>query len=187
LAEALLLAPPKALLGLAELQLLLEIEDLLLRRAQRRLALRQLQAVRLDPPLMPGERAAQRLHLLRQIAPPRPQDPRRHRELEEAVARAPQLQLAQLPAVSFIALGLLRLLAQRPQPPLKLADHVAHPQQVLLGLLDPALRRLLLRLKAGDPGRLVEHRPSVLGLRRDDLPHLPLLDDRVAPRARACP
>jgi hypothetical protein len=100
-------------------------------------------------------------------------------ELEPAVRRRPQLDVAHLGLVAAVALRLLRLPPERAEPLLQLRHDVGHPEQILPGLLELALGRLLLELELGDAGGLFDDVPAVLRAGRHDLPDAALLDDRV--------
>ena len=108
-------------------------------------------------------------------------------QLEQFMARMPQLEIAQLGPVALVALGLLRLALERADPALELTDHVGHPQQVLAGLRDLSLGLDLLLLELRDPRGLIDDLPPVGRLARHDLSNTALLDDRVAALGRDPP
>jgi hypothetical protein len=82
-------------------------------------------------------------------------------QLEVAVRRLPQIEVAQLLLVGPVALGLLGLAAQRAHALAELGDDVRDAQEVLLGLLELLLGRLLLALELGDAGGLLDDQAAV--------------------------
>ncbi len=99
--------------------------------------------------------------------------------------RLPQLDVANLGLVLAVALGLLRLPAQRAHPLVELGDDVRDPHEVLPGLVELLFGRLLLGLELGDAGGLFDQHAAILRLGRDDQADAALLDDRVRLRADA--
>ena len=80
----------------------------------------------------------------------------------------------------LVASGLGDLSAQRVHASFLLGEHVAHAQQVRLGVLQLAHGLLFLALVLGDPGGFFKHRATFLGLGRKDLIDLALRHDRVS-------
>ena len=75
--------------------------------------------------------------------------------------------------------GPLGLPLERADLPAHLAEHVGDAEQVLAGLLEPALRCLALVLVAGDAGGLLDDEAALLRPGRDDEPDAALLNDGV--------
>src|SRR5262249_3518528 len=93
--------------------------------------------------------------------------------------RHPQLEIADLFAITLVALGLLRLTLKRGQRLLDLFDDVVDAQQVLLRLLHAPLGSLLFGFELRDAGGFLDQVPAILRLRRDDQTDAALLDDRI--------
>ena len=85
----------------------------------------------------------------------------------------------------LVARGPLRLPLEGRDLSPNLTEHVVHARQVLLGRAHLALGLAPSRLVLADPGCLFDQAAAILGLRRDDLGDLALLDDRVSAQADA--
>ena len=180
LEQAVALATSVLGLGLQQPHPVVGVVDLLLQLRQLGLDFGERQPAGHDLSIARVDRRAQIVDGEGEIVAPSPEHGPGGDELEKLVAGDPQLEVAQLVAVATVALGLLGLAAQGGDPAFELGDDVADAHQVLTRRLDLALRRGLLRLEAGDPGGLVDDVTTLLGLARDDLADLALLDARVA-------
>jgi hypothetical protein len=100
----------------------------------------------------------------------------------ESAPAAEEDLLQKLPVLRFlllVAAGGPGLALERAESPLDLGDDVVEPQEVGGRLLELDLGHVLPLLVAGDPRRLLDQLPPLLGLAGEDHPDLPLLDDRV--------
>src|SRR5262249_2910762 len=122
--ELLGLAALEADLALAEPDPVVELVDVLLHAHQPALLDRQLGALGHHVRVLGAPRRARRVELAARLAEPAGDELVLAGELEPAMRRLPQLDVAQLGLVLAIALGLLGLAAQRPHPLVELADDV---------------------------------------------------------------
>ena len=104
-------------------------------------------------------------------------------QVEEAPAEEHALAALHLFLRRAPAARLRRLALQALELLLDLVDDVVHAQQVLLRGFELELGLAAAGLVLRDPGRLLDDRAPLRGLRREDLADLALLDDRVGLRA----
>ncbi len=180
LGERLTLAPPVLDAALRVLDLVAQAEQRLAPLAEHALALGQLDALALDCELALREPRLEGRQLVEQSAVVLARALDLRAELAAVVGRQREIEHpAGLPQ-PLVAGRLLGLALDRVDLAPDLAEHVAHPQQVLLGRLDLRLRLPPARLVLADPRRLLDQDAALLGLGGDDLGDLPLLHDRVA-------
>ena len=107
------------------------------------------------------------------------------RVAKPGLARDDQLERALLRAQLLVAIGLRGLAIERRDLAAQLDQDVVHAQQVLLGRAQLGFGLLAPLAVLPDPRSLLEDHAPVLGLARDQIRDLALLDDRVAARADA--
>ena len=172
-------------LAVAEANAVIELVDDILHAEQPALLDRQLRALRDHVGILGHERGAHAGEILARGIEPRRNQLRLAAQLEPAMRRLPQLDVARLRLVLAEALGLLGLAAQRAHPLVELADDVRHAHEVLARLIELLLGGLLLRLELGDARRLFDDRTTILRPAAHDLADTALLDDRVRLGANA--
>ncbi len=97
----------------------------------------------------------------------------------ELVRQQARAQLPGLPLEAGLDVRRLRLALQRAQPAARLALHVERPVEVVLGALELQLRPPAALAMLAEPGRLLDQKPPIAGLRVDYLLHPALADHRV--------